>query len=228
MEKVELGKRFEFHSHSMLSDGVLSPSQLIQRANAAGYELLALTDHADVSTLEQIVRSTVKVVESVQRYVNVKVIPGVELTHVPPLEIEKAAQKARRLGASLVLVHGETPVEPVATGTNAVAVNCDSVDILAHPGLITKNEAEKAKESGVYLELTYRKGHCLFNGLVAKMALRVGARMLVNTDLHEPWELISQRMAFDVAMGAGLNENEALEVVRNTPRQLLKEISARK
>jgi histidinol phosphatase-like PHP family hydrolase len=68
-------------------------------------------------------------------------IPGVELTHVAPRRIAPLAQRAKELGAGLVLVHGETISEPVRPGTNRAAVECPAVDILAHPGLITLEEA---------------------------------------------------------------------------------------
>ena len=44
--------------------------------------------------------------------------------------------RARALGAQIVLVHGETIVEPVPPGTNHQAIEA-GVDILAHPGLIS-------------------------------------------------------------------------------------------
>ena len=37
--------RFDFHCHSLASDGALTPTELVGRAAAAGVELLALTDH---------------------------------------------------------------------------------------------------------------------------------------------------------------------------------------
>jgi predicted metal-dependent phosphoesterase TrpH len=37
--------RYDLHSHSTASDGTLTPEQLVQRAYAAGVDVLALTDH---------------------------------------------------------------------------------------------------------------------------------------------------------------------------------------
>ena len=54
-------------------------------------------------------------------------------------------------GAEIVVVHGETIVEPVIKGTNWSAVNCPEVDILAHPGLITVEEVEIAKYNDIAL-----------------------------------------------------------------------------
>jgi 3',5'-nucleoside bisphosphate phosphatase len=43
----------DLHCHSMWSDGVLTPQELVTRALAGGVELFALTDHDEVSGLEQ-------------------------------------------------------------------------------------------------------------------------------------------------------------------------------
>jgi histidinol phosphatase-like PHP family hydrolase len=73
------------------------------------------------------------------------------------------------------VVHGETIVEPVLPGTNRAAIAA-GVDILAHPGLITKEEAMLAAQKGVLLEITTRRGHSFTNGHVASIARVCGHR----------------------------------------------------
>ena len=51
----------------------------------------------------------------------VELLVGVELTHVAPTNIDRLAREAKALGAEVVVVHGETIVEPVAPGTNKSA-----------------------------------------------------------------------------------------------------------
>jgi predicted metal-dependent phosphoesterase TrpH len=43
----------DLHCHSTISDGVLAPAELVARAAAKGVEILALTDHDDVSGLAE-------------------------------------------------------------------------------------------------------------------------------------------------------------------------------
>jgi predicted metal-dependent phosphoesterase TrpH len=43
----------DLHSHSTVSDGLLTPTQLVEHAAARGVEVLALTDHDDVGGLEE-------------------------------------------------------------------------------------------------------------------------------------------------------------------------------
>jgi histidinol phosphatase-like PHP family hydrolase len=105
----------------------------------------------------------------------------------------------------LIVVHGETLAEPVAPGTNRAALEAD-IDILAHPGLITLEEAALARERSVFLEISARKGHCLANGHVARTALEVGASLILNTDAHRPEDLITRQQAERLARGAGLTE----------------------
>ena len=38
-------RRFDLHTHSLQSDGTLTPAELVTRAQAAGVDVLALTDH---------------------------------------------------------------------------------------------------------------------------------------------------------------------------------------
>ena len=43
----------DLHCHSTVSDGLLTPTQLVERASERGVEVLALTDHDDVGGLEE-------------------------------------------------------------------------------------------------------------------------------------------------------------------------------
>ena len=201
--------RIDLHTHSFYSDGALLPSEMLRRVQVLGYAALAITDHADVSNLEELAAQLLRFQREGSRGFEVSFIPGVELTHVPPEQIAPLARRARRLGFRLVVVHGETPVEPVAPGTNRAAVECPNVDILAHPGFLTAEEATLAAANGVTLELSARAGHCLANGHVARVALAAGARLVVNTDTHTPANMIDQEGARRVALGAGLTVEQA-------------------
>lgn len=205
----------DLHTHSTFSDGELIPSELARRAEAAGYTVLAITDHADHSNLDWIVPRMVTVCGKISAVSPLRCLPGVELTHVHPLYIDELTREARKMGARIVVVHGETLVEPVLPGTNLAALEA-SVDILAHPGLLTEEEAALAARKGVFLEITARKGHCLTNGHVARMARKHGARLVLDTDSHAPGDLVTGEMAGKIARGAGLTEEEVAALFRNS------------
>lgn len=216
----------DLNTHTIFSDGELLPSELVRRAKVLGYEAIAITDHADYTNLEALLAAA-KMARYLEQSYDIIVIPGVELTHVPPEHIAPLAKKAKQLGAEIVVVHGETPAEPVMPGTNAAAVACRDVDVLAHPGFIMLEEARMARSNGIFLEITARKGHNMTNGHVGRIAREAGAAMVVDTDAHGPDDLITGQRARQVALGAGLDEAEATATAANA-RAFLKAVLGRR
>jgi histidinol phosphatase-like PHP family hydrolase len=214
----------DLHTHTLFSDGELIPAELTRRAAAAGYRAIAMTDHGDRSNFDLIIPRLVRVAGELGKAWGLTVLPGIELTHIPPAMIADAAREVRALGARIVVCHGETIVEPVAAGSNLAALAAD-IDILSHPGLITAEEAALAAERGVCLELTTRKGHSLTNGHVASRALAAGAKLVVNNDAHAPGDLVSLEMVRKIALGAGLSE-EQFEQCRRNSEELVKKALA--
>lgn len=215
---------YDFHTHTSLSDGSLSPTELIRRALARGYKAIALTDHAGIGYLGRIITELSADCALARAHWDILAIPGVELTHIPPQAIDEAATRAKELGAWLVVVHGESIIEPVEKGTNIAALQCPSVDILAHPGLITLEEAELAAAKGTFLEISARKGHSLTNAHISQLARLTGAKLLLNSDAHDEPDLLTPDLARKIARGAGLNEEEIDEVLANNARTLLKRL----
>lgn len=196
----------DLHTHSFFSDGELVPSELIRRATAFGYKAIAITDHVDSSNIDFVVPRIVNAIKKIKPYISIDAIPGAEITHVPPKLIPDLVKEARHLGAKIVVVHGETIVEPVTPGTNRAAIEANA-DILAHPGLISEQDLLLAKEKGVTLEITARKGHSLANGYVAKEAIRFGIPLCINTDAHSPSDLITRDMAITILLASGIEQN---------------------
>ena len=218
---------YDFHTHTFLSDGVASPIELIRRALHIGYRTMAITDHVGPGNLEFVLKTLIKECEMASRRWDILALPGVEITYVPKEDIDLLAREARRMGARVVNVHGETVVEPVEPGTNQAAVSSKNVDILAHPGLITPDEARTAAENGVFLEVSARRGHGLANGHVAKVAQEAGARTVLDSDAHAPDDLLTREFAMTVALGAGLSEEEAHVLLETGPRDLLAKIGVK-
>jgi histidinol phosphatase-like PHP family hydrolase len=205
----------DLHTHTTFSDGVLIPVELARRAKVAGYQALAFTDHADASNYAFILENVRRLTEGYGHFLGIEVFAGVELTHLPPGLIAEFVAKARQAGAKLVVVHGETVVEPVAQGTNLAAIEAGA-DILAHPGLIAEQEVELAAARGVALEISTRKGHSLGNGRLVALARRFGAKLVVNNDAHEPGDLVSEALRRAVAFGAGMTPEEYARAEANS------------
>lgn len=223
-----LSEVHDFHTHTFLSDGVLSPMEQARRAVVNGYRTLGLTDHMGVGGVGALMAALRRDREVIERHWPIKVIVGVELTHVPVEAIGEAAAAARSEGAEIIVVHGETPVEPVPEGTNHASVACGLVDVLAHPGFLTEDDARLAVENGVFIEITARRGHSLTNGHVAKLATAVGAKMIVNSDAHEPSDLLRPEFQRAVALGAGIPDAMLADVLVRNPASLLERVIARR
>ncbi len=205
----------DLHTHSIFSDGVLIPAELVRRYESYGYKAIAITDHADHSNIDFIIPRIVKAAEELNRSQSVFVVPGIEITHVPPSLIRGIVKQARDLGAKLVVLHGETVAEPVAPGTNMAGIE-SGIDILAHPGLLTAEEAKLAAEKNVCLEITSRSGHSLTNGHVAKLAQASGVKMVLDSDCHEPGNIMTRDFAQKVVTGAGLSDNSLSSLLDNS------------
>ena len=214
--------RADLHTHSIFSDGELIPAELVRTAKVTGHKVIAITDHVDMTNVEHVVKNVVKAAELSDD--EITVIPGVEVTHVPPSLMDKVIADAKRFGAKWIVVHGETVVEPVPDGTNRQAVMNPDVNVLAHPGFITEEEMQLAKENGVLIEITGRRGHSLTNGHVAALARKVGASMVIDSDAHAAEDLMDEERAYKVALGAGLTKAEADAAIQKVPFDAVKNL----
>lgn len=207
----------DLHTHTLFSDGELIPSELARRAEVRGYEAIALTDHLGASNLETVVpRMAAFAAEwNACDDTRIQVVPGAEITHVPPSSIAGLVSRARELGARIVVVHGETVTEPVAPGTNRAAVLA-GCDIVAHPGMIDAEVAVLAAERDVKLEITARKGHNITNGLVVAVGRNAGVKWVIDSDTHAPGDLMDESIVRHVGLGAGLTEKEFGETLRTS------------
>lgn len=205
----------DLHTHTLFSDGVLIPSELVYRAKVKGYDVIAITDHGDFSNLDFVLPRIKKAAKDLSSQYGITVVPGIELTYVPPKLIAKAVKMARRLGACIVVVHGETPAETVPEGTNLAGILAGA-DIIAHPGHITEEEVKAAKKHNVCLEITTRNGHSRTNPHVAALALKCNTRMVLNTDSHQPDDLMTDEKIAKALKLSGLSAKDHKVMIENS------------
>jgi histidinol phosphatase-like PHP family hydrolase len=216
---------YDFHTHTFNSDGILSPIELIRRAFVKGYSAIAITDHVALGSLGRVIKEISDDCALARTYWDILAIPGVELTHVPPRAISEVAKRAKEMGAWLVVVHGETSVEPVEKGTNLAAVQSRYVDILAHPGLITIEEASLAAQNNIFLEITSRKGHFVSNAHVASVSQKAKARLLVNSDAHNENDLLTPSLLESILRQANINQRQHRQILDRNPLLLIEKVS---
>ncbi|MDY6834894.1 MAG: histidinol phosphate phosphatase domain-containing protein [Chloroflexota bacterium] len=223
----EVTRICDFHTHTCLSDGTLTPIELIRRAFVHGYRAIAVTDHVGLGSMRRVLEETIEDCRIAREYWDIIAIPGIELTHLPPQTIGEAAKEAKQLGAWLVVVHGETIVEPVENGTNMEAVQSADVDILAHPGILTPEEAKAASTSGVFIEISARQGHSLTNGHLAKVTKQAKNLLLLNSDAHDSNDLLTTRLAVDILRGSGIEQSVIQSILTGNAEALLRRLSSR-
>lgn len=219
--RARLRDRYDFHSHTFLTDGRASATDMWREADRLGHKALAVTDHVALDDPQPLL-DRLRREASAWDGEELTTLVGVEVTMVPPRRIPEVVRAARRAGAEIVIVHGETPANPVPLGTNRAAVELNDVDVLAHPGFLTTKEAELAKAHDVILELSARALHMVTNGHVARTALEVGNDLVVDSDAHATDQLVPSHLARQVARGAGVPESNVTRILRDTPIRLLR------
>ena len=210
---------YDLHCHSLLSDGVLLPSEVAVRYLALGYKTIAITDHSDYSNIETNIKAILEFARHWPKSAKIKVLPGIELTHLPLEQFSPLAKYARSKGIKIIVGHGETTAEPVLKGTNLAALEAD-IDILAHPGLITDAEVTLARKKGIFLEVTARRGHRNANSHVVKKARKCAARLIINSDSHQPEDILSPKLLVKFAYNAGLGMGEIGKIYREVAKFL--------
>lgn len=208
---------YNLHCHSLLSDGVLLPSEVAVRYSSLGYKVIAITDHADYSNIESVIKSILNFTEHWPKEAKIKVLSGIELTHLPLEQFAPLVKYSRQQGIKIIVGHGETLVEPVAKGTNRSCLEA-GIDILSHPGLISDEDVTLSIKKGVFLEITSRSGHQLANSHIVEQALKLGGHLILNTDSHQPEDIISPQELNKVASACGLNQNQIEKIYQNVEK----------
>lgn len=205
----------DLHTHTIFSDGVLLPSELVRRALVNGYKAIGITDHVDESNIDFVLPRIIKAAKPLNKHWEITVLPGVEITHAPLEEIPNLVKFARGNGAKIVVLHGETVSEPVLPGTNRTAIECGA-DILAHPGHLSPKDAALAAKKGVYIEITTRKNHSTTNTEVIQVARKANAKLVLNTDTHDEEDLINDKKATNFLMTLKLTQDEIRQIFANS------------
>lgn len=189
---------------------------------ALGYKAIALTDHCDYSNIKTNVAAILEFARHWPKDSQLTVLPGVELTHLPLAQFKPLAKYARSQGIKVIVAHGETTVEPVIKGTNRAALEAD-IDILAHPGLITAQDTQLAKQKGIFLEITARHGHRETDRHVIKQALKFGAKLIINTDSHSPEDIMPHAQVLKLICKFGLTKKQIAKIDFDTAK-FIKEV----
>ena len=97
----------DLHSHSTVSDGLFTPSELIRRAAAQGVRVLALTDHDDVAGLDEAREAAAEAGIALVNGVEVSVTWNNRSVHIVGLRIDPAYAPLRAGLAAIRAGRGE-------------------------------------------------------------------------------------------------------------------------
>ena len=86
----------DLHTHTLLSDGELLPTELARRAQDKGYKVIGITDHVDSSNIDFVIPRIIMACNDINKNWKIKAIPGVEITHMPLELIKSTATRSNR------------------------------------------------------------------------------------------------------------------------------------
>jgi predicted metal-dependent phosphoesterase TrpH len=143
------GVSIDLHTHSNCSDGSLTPSELVERAAAAGIGMLALTDHDTILGLEE--------AQLAADRAGLKLVPGVEISaswhfqavHVLGLWVDPAsAQLNSVLGSQAERRRARMRKICAALSKVGLPGNALLAAVEASPGLPTRSHLANALVAG--------------------------------------------------------------------------------
>lgn len=89
-------RNIDLHCHSIVSDGVLSPAELVKRAAAGGVDVLALTDHDDTGGLDEARATAVEVGIALINGVEISVSWNKHTVHIVGLNVDPANEQLQQ------------------------------------------------------------------------------------------------------------------------------------
>lgn len=135
----------DLHTHSNVSDGLLSPAQLVHEAARCGITVLALTDHDTVAGLAA--------ASAAAEQLGIAFIPGIELSSdIGPFEVHILGYEIDRADPDLLHSLAELEhlrlarIEQIVARLSAIGlpVSLDRVRELAGPGTIGRPHVARA------------------------------------------------------------------------------------
>jgi len=210
---VELGDiRGDLHTHTDHSDGVNTLEEMVEAAEALGYEYICIADHTKSLTVakgmdeEQILRRIDEIddLNSSGRW-HVHVLKGAEVDILPDGTLDLEDDVLSQLDVVTVSVHSKMQMDR-ATMTERIirAIEHKHVHILGHPTgrKLFKRPAyevdieaifEAARGSGVAMELNAYPERLDLGAGHLRLAKRMGIQIAINTDAHRTSELHNMR-----------------------------------
>jgi DNA polymerase (family 10) len=196
--------RGDLHTHSTWSDGKSTLEEMVEHAEALGYEYIALTDHSPSERVAHGLDRTrlEKKIEAVERLRRIRknrlphILMGAEVDILGDGRLDYPDDILARLDIVVAGIHAAfKQTKDQITGRYIDAIANPAIDILAHPTsrLIGSREplefdfdavVRAAVEAGVALEINGSMYRLDLSDVMAKTAQEAGALLAIGSDAH--------------------------------------------
>ena len=224
---TEADIRGDLHTHTDLTDGVSSLTDMLDGAAARGYEYYAVTDHApnlymQRMTDEKMLRQRAEIRALQSRYPSMRLLHGTELNIDPDGEVDWPQEILRRFDVCVAGVHSNFR-QPRSEMTRRLVRACENpgVDIISH--LTTRQIGRRgpidvdldevfraAARTGTALEINSHPDRLDLRDEHILLARRFGVRFAVNTDAHSVLHLGLLRFGIGNAQRGWLTPDDVI------------------
>jgi DNA polymerase (family 10) len=218
--------RGDLHCHTTLSDGHNTLAEMAEAARARGYSYLAVTDHSashgfgnDVQP--DALRARIEEVRALDRRIRgLKLLAGSEVNILPDGSLDYEDELLQELDWVIASVHTSFRMsEKKMTERVVRAIEHPLVDCIGHLSgrmilrrrpyeIDVERVAEAAAHTGTMLEINGNPNRRDLSEHHARLAARIGATIVVNTDAHRVATLENMRYGVATARRAWLTADE--------------------
>ncbi|HLC93744.1 MAG TPA: DNA polymerase/3'-5' exonuclease PolX, partial [Patescibacteria group bacterium] len=208
----------DMHTHTIASDGLNTLAEMVNAAKMMGYQYIGISDHSPsiqsrgYEEVVSIIEKQKKNIESINEAQNdIKVLFGYEVNILADATLSLPDEILSKLDYVVASIHTSFNQErDVVTGRLVKAAENPYVTIIGHPSgrLINEREPcdinwgsvfEAVKKHNKILEINCQPNRLdLVDDLVLE-AVRLGIKLIINTDAHDTESLNFMKYGIDVA-----------------------------
>ena len=230
--------RGDLHVHSTWSDGSLSIREIVYRAEALGYEYIAITDHSQSLTIAggltpERLQAQKAAIEAVQQQTRVKILHGIEVDILPDGRLDLPDETLFDLDLVIASVHSAMhQTREQMTRRIIRAIEHPAVHIIGHlTGRILGRRAayeldtdlmvQEAHRHGVMLELNANPNRLDISEELLRQAKAAGMLVPVSTDAHHIGEFDYMEYGIRMAQRGWLHKDEVLNTLPQDQLQVI-------
>ncbi|WP_324717976.1 helix-hairpin-helix domain-containing protein [Carboxydochorda subterranea] len=217
----------DLHTHTVASDGVATPEEMVEGARASGLRYLAVTDHSPSLTIArgltvERLRAHRQHLRALSERTGFPLLTGAEVDIRPDGTLDYPDDVLASLDWVVASIHSHFRLDEAAQ-TRRLLAACEhpAVKVLGHPTgrLLGRREGypvdleavlDRAAETGTAVEINASPDRLDLSARWARRARALGVRIVVSTDAHSPAQLGFLRYGVLTARHAGLAPDDLL------------------